>query len=178
MYLEPELLEKAIEAIKGSADIEKDHYKEQLKELQTKHTKIKNRLDRLTDLFLDGEFDEDEYREKRKSLEQKRNDIVKKIESNDRADNNFSECLINTLQLASSAGKTFKGSTVEEKRKLINLVFANLELKGQKLEFTLCPPFDAFVEMDKNGEWCTLVDRFRQIHKLRVVIIYQLMFHH
>ena len=137
MYLEPELLEKAVEAIKGSADIEKDHYKEQLKELQAKHTKIKNRLDRLTDLFLDGEFDEDEYREKRKSLEQKRDDIIKGIESNDRADNNFSECLINTLQLASSAGKTFKGSTVEEKRKLIDLVFANLELKGHKLEFTL-----------------------------------------
>ena len=51
-------------------------------------------------------------------------------------------------------------------------------VKGRKLEFTLRPPFDAFVKMDENGEWRTLVDRFRQIHKLRVVIIYQLMFHH
>ena len=171
MYLEPELLEKAIEAIKGSADIEKDHYKEQLKELQTKHTKIKNRLDRLTDLFLDGEFDEDEYREKRKSLEQKRGDIVKEIESNDRADNNFSECLINTLQLASSAGKTFKGSDIEEKRKLINLVFQNLELKGQKLDFTLRPPFDAFVKMDENGEWRARVYDYRTFNRWLTMLL-------
>ena len=86
MYLEPELLEKAISYIKKSSDSEKDYYKEKIKELQTEHTKIKNRMDRLTDLFLDGDFDEDEYREKRKSLEEKRDDIVKEMESNDRAD--------------------------------------------------------------------------------------------
>ena len=147
--------EKAIAAIRSSSDTEKDYYKEQIKELQTEHTKIKNRMDRLTDLFLDGEFGEEEYREKRKSLEQKRDDIVKKIESNNRSDNNFSECLISTLQLASKAGETFRGSTTEEKRKLINLVFVNLELKAHKLVYTLRPPFDAFVETGKNGEWRT-----------------------
>ena len=158
MHLEPELLEKAIEAIKGSASAEKEHYKEQIKELQTQHTKIKNRLDRLTDLFLDGDFNEEEYKEKRKSLEQKREDIVKEIESNDRADDNFAQVLISTLQLASSAEKTFKGSDINEKRKLINLVFQNLELKGQKLVYTLRPPFDAFVKTAKNGDWRALED--------------------
>ena len=67
-----------IEAIKASSAAEREHYKEQVKELQTQYTKVKNRLDRLTDLFLDGEFNEEEYREKRKLLEQKRNDIVKR----------------------------------------------------------------------------------------------------
>ena len=43
----------------------------------------------------------------------------------------------------------------EEKRKLINLVFDNLELNGQKLTYTLRPPFDAFVKTAKNGEWRT-----------------------
>ena len=53
------------------------------------------------------------------------------------------------------AGKTFKGSTLEEKRKLINLVFQNLELKGHRLEFTLRPPFDQFVKME-NGAGCRI----------------------
>jgi hypothetical protein len=87
-------------------------------------------MNRLTDLFLDGEFDENEYREKRKSLEQKRDEIVKEIESNNRADNNFTEVLINALKPSSGASEAFKGSNVEQKRKLINLVFQNLELKG------------------------------------------------
>ena len=129
--------------------------KDKIKEILASQEKINKRLNRLTDLFLDGEFSENEYKEKRKELEQKRDDLLKEMESNNRADNNFSECLISTLQLASKAGETFRGSDAEEKRKLINLVFQNLELKGHKLEFTLRPPFDAFVETGKNGEWRT-----------------------
>ena len=158
MHLEPELLEKVLDAIKSSANAEKDYYKEKVKELQSEHNKLKNRMDKLTDLFLDGDFGEAEYKEKRKSLEQKRDDLLKEIESNNRADNNFSECLVGALKLASGAGKAFKGSTLEEKRKLINLVFDNLKLKGEKLEFKLRPPFDAFVKLPKNGEWCALED--------------------
>jgi site-specific DNA recombinase len=155
MYLEPELLEKAIATIRSSSDAEKDYYKEKIKEIQTEQEKINKRLNRLTDLFLDGEFGENEYKEKRKELEQKRDDLLKELESNNRADNNFAECLISTLQLASKAGETFRGSDDEEKRKLINLVFQNLELKGHKLIYTLRPPFDAFVKTAENGEWCT-----------------------
>ena len=158
MHLEPESLEKAIEAIKGSSDAEKDYHKQRVKELQAEYTKIQNRMDRLTDLFLDGEFDDKEYKQKRKQLEQKRSDIIKEMESNNRADNNFADGLITMLQLASNASKKFKGSTVEEKRKLINLVFDNLELNGHKLVYTLRSPFDAFVKTAKNGEWCTLED--------------------
>ena len=40
----------------------------------------------------------------------------------------------------------------------VNLVFQNLELKGHKLRYTLRPPFDAFVKLPKNGEWCALED--------------------
>ena len=62
------------------------------------------------------------------------------------------------MQLASRAGETFKGSTTEEKRKLINLVFQNLRLNGQKLEFTLHLLFDAFVKITKTSEWYALED--------------------
>ena len=104
-------------------------------------------------MFLDGELDKKIYEYKRKEFAEKRKDIVQEIENHNNADNDFSKCLITLLDLASRAGKTFKGSTIEEKRKLINLVFDNLELKGQKLAYTLYPPFDAFIETAKNGEW-------------------------
>lgn len=61
MHLEDDLLEKAIEGIRKSSDAEKDYHKQRIKELQTENTKIQTRMDRLTDLFLDGEFDEKEY---------------------------------------------------------------------------------------------------------------------
>ena len=46
-------------------------------------------------------------------------------------------------------------SKIDKKRQLINLVLSTKKLNGQKLEFTLCPPFDQFVKIGKNGEWRT-----------------------
>ena len=75
------------------------------------------------------------------------------IENYNNADNDFSKCLITLLELPSRAVATVKGSHFQEKRKLINMVFENLKLKGHRLEFTLRPPFDGFVKCAKNGEW-------------------------
>ncbi len=70
----------------------------------------------------------------------------------------YSECLINLVEMASGAAEAFKGSTTEGKRKLLNFVFSNLELKGGKLDFKLRPPFDMFVKCTKIEEWCTRLD--------------------
>ena len=153
MHLDKELLEKVVEVIKQSHETEKDYHKQKVKELNSEHTKVQNKLDRLTDLFLEGVFDEKEYREKRKQLEEKRAKVTQELESNDRADSNFAKGLNTILQLASKAGTIFRGSTISEKRELINLVFWNLELKGQTLVYTLHSPFDMFMKSAKNGEW-------------------------
>jgi hypothetical protein len=89
------------------------------------------------------------YEEKRQQLTKKREDIVNEIASHDNADDKFSECLISLVELASGSLETFKGSNVEGKRKLLNFVFSNLELKGGKLDFKLRPPFDMFVKCTK-----------------------------
>ena len=136
-----------------SADAERGFHKARIGELHTEHTKIKTRLDRLTDLFLDEDITKDVHEEKRKELIQKREKILQEIESHDHADNNFSKCLVSLVELASGAHEMFKGSTAEEKRKLINFVFANLELKGSKLHYSLRPPFDVFAKCGKIDEW-------------------------
>ena len=115
-------------------------------------------MDRLTDLFLDSDLAKDAYEEKRQQLIQKRDDIVKEIENHNNADDKFSEQLITVVELASGALETFKGSDVAGKRKLINLVFTNLELKDGKLDFKLRPPFDGFVKCTKMEEWRALKD--------------------
>ena len=161
LKLDPELLSEVLTYIKTSANLEKDFHKTRIAELHTQHTKIKTRMDRLTDLFLDGDLPKETYEEKRKELAQKREDILKEIESHDTADNDFSKCLISLVEVASGALETFKGSNIEEKRKLINFVFSNLELKGQNLVYTLRPPFDMFIKCTTIEEWRPLVDSFR-----------------
>ncbi len=55
-------------------------------------------------------------------------EIIQEIQTHNNCDDNFQECLIRLVDLVSSAGNAFKGSTAEEKRDLINYVFANLTL--------------------------------------------------
>ncbi|OZG31284.1 serine recombinase [Rickettsia endosymbiont of Culicoides newsteadi] len=113
LRLEPELLKEVISCIKSSAKIEQDYHKNRISELQSEHTKMKTRMDKLTDLFLDGDITKAEHEEKREQLIQKREDIVNEIASHDNADDKFSECLINLVELASGAAEAFKGSTAE-----------------------------------------------------------------
>ncbi len=153
LHLDPDLLTEVIAYIKASAKIEQDFHKRRIGELHMQQTKLKTRMDRLTDLFLDGDINKETHEEKRKELIQKRADITKEIENHEIADDKFSERLITLVELASGSLNTFKGSTASEKRKLLNFVFANLELNGHKLDYSLRPPFDMFAKCSKIGEW-------------------------
>ncbi|MFY9589556.1 recombinase RecB [Rickettsia endosymbiont of Halotydeus destructor] len=88
-------------------------------------------------------------------MKQKREDNIKEIEAHNKADDSFAKMLISLVGLASNAYQTFIGSTIAEKRGLINLVFANLTLKPEKLEFMLRPPFDSFIKTREICEWRT-----------------------
>ncbi len=96
---------------------------------------------------------------------QKRKDIIREIENHTNADDKFSELLINLVELASGAFVAFKGATIERKRKLINLVFGNLELKDGKLDFMLRSPFDTFVKCTKIEEWWARQDLNLRQHR-------------
>jgi len=155
MKMIPELRQEITTYIKTSANVEKDYNKRRLTELYCENTKIKTRISRLKYLFLDGDIKQEEYKETRSELEQTRENNMKEIEAHNKTDDSFTNMLIALIELASNAHKTFTGSTIAEKHNLVNLVFANLTLKPAKLELMLRPPFDTFVEIPKNEEWCT-----------------------
>ncbi len=153
LRLDSGLLSEVISYIKSSAKIEQDFHKRRIGELYTEQTKITTRMNRLTDLFLDGDITKGDHEKKRKELVQKRAEIAIEIENHEMADNKFSQHLISLVEMSSGSLETFKGSTATEKRKLLNCVFANLELNGCKLYYTLRPPFDLFIKCTKIGDW-------------------------
>ena len=52
------------------------------------------------------------------------------------------------FELASKAHDLFRSSALEEKRRIIALVFPNLEMNSAKLVFTLRKPFDVMNEFE------------------------------
>jgi hypothetical protein len=120
MQLPPKLLSEVIGYIKSNANTEQEFHKRHISELHSEHTKLLTRMDKLTDLFLDGDIDKKTHEEKRKQLAKKREEIMRGIENHNKADDNFSKTLIALVELASGALEAFKSSTTEEKRGLVN----------------------------------------------------------
>lgn len=121
--------------------------------LKKEHTEIEEKLDKLLDLLMDKVLDKAEFEAKKKKLKDRQYEINELIYSFDEADDKFSKCLIDLINIATGALDDFKGSDVTRKRELLNFVFQNLSLRGKKLEYTMRYPFSEFAKCSKLEEW-------------------------
>ena len=78
-----------------------------------------------------------------------------------KADQNFKITVNTVLSIASKAYELFESSNIEQKRKLINYVFSNLELEGATLRYSLKKPFDLMVDCTTYNDWLGIVDTLR-----------------
>ena len=147
------LLDQTIAYIKKTSQIKKASHNQELRLLKKEHTEIQGKLDRLVDLRLDGEIGREDFEGHKSRLKDRQYEIDQLITTYDKADDSFTKTLTNLLTLASEAETMWKGSTIAQKRELLNFVFANLELKGSTLCYTLRKPFDSFLGGTSCPEW-------------------------
>lgn len=83
------MLSELISYIKNGAEAEQDFHKFQINILQAEASKIQRRMNRLTDLFLDGDLDKKTYEEKRAQLSKRRREIAKVIENHNNLDDSL-----------------------------------------------------------------------------------------
>lgn len=173
LEIPPKTLE-AIGAYLRQADkTERDFLKKQMAELQREYVKVQNRLDGLMDLLLDGVIDRDDFEKKKHKLRDIQISVETKIAAHREGDDNFKNALLTLLSLISDvyAGFTNAGSTIEQKRQILNFVFSNLSLKGTTLCYKIRKPFDEFIKCSTKSEWCPLVDSMRTNPEMRALII-------
>jgi len=80
---------------------------------------------------MDKVIDKGEFENKKKKLKDRQYEIDDLIRSFDEADDVFSKCLINLVNISSGALTEFKGSDITRKRELLNFVigFATLRVR-------------------------------------------------
>lgn len=103
--------------------------------------------------MLDDAISRTEHENKRLKLKSRQLEIAGQMDSFTVADDGFRDAVVDLLGLTAEAHQIFKGSSNEGKRRLINFVFSNLQLEGQKLRFSLRQPFDLFVGATNCQEW-------------------------
>lgn len=125
--------------------------------LQSKYDAIQNRIKRARDLLLDMSITKEEYDEIMTELQIERQNIETKIQKLSNADDSFNKTMGTIFALASKAHELFKSSELEEKRRIITILFPNLKMDAEKLVFTLRKPFDMFINVG-NQPWLPRTD--------------------
>ena len=119
---------------------------------------VNEKIKRARDLLLDLGITKDEYNEIKVELEVERHNIDVKLQSLSKADDSFNETLGIIFELASKAHELFKSSEIEEKRRIISILFPNLKMDGKNLVFELRKPFDMFVKNENHPVWLGWLD--------------------
>lgn len=109
---------------------------------------LKQKMDALFDMHLDGELDRETFDLKRNEIQVKITRLNNKIVAHEKADNSFDETILGLLDIATQAGYIFeKSSNVDLKRLLLKFVFENITLTEGVISYKLRFPFNEFANL-------------------------------
>jgi site-specific DNA recombinase len=152
---EKEFLDTTIEYMKEMNRLKKEHHTIEVAQLKKEHTEIQAKLDRLMDLRLNDELTKEEFESNKRRLKDRQYELTDLINTYDKADDEFTKRMEWLLTLTHKAPELWAGSTISQKRELLNFLFANLKLKGATLCYELRKPFDDFLDGTDCPKWRT-----------------------
>ncbi len=153
MYIPEHILKLVNAELKKSSVKEHKEQQKHISALQKQNTLAHNKATKIRNIYIDGGFSKEEYDEAMLDLNVERENITVKLDKLNNADKSFNENLSTIFELASKSYELFKSSEIDEKRRIVNMVFQNLEMDGKKLEFSARKPFDMFLNVNSYKEW-------------------------
>lgn len=153
MKIPDNILVELNDELKISSEKEHKHQVQEGKNLQNQYQIIQTRVKRARELFLDMAISKEEYDEMMTGLQAERHNVEVRLQRLTSADDNFNKSISTIFMLASKAHDLFKSSELDEKRRIIAILFPNLEMNAEKLVFKTRKPFDMFLNMAQCPDW-------------------------
>lgn len=91
-----------------------------------------------------------------KEYNKRQEEITEQLNKITKSDENYYITMGYVFQLAQHAYDLFLGSEMEERRQIINLVFQNIKMNGEKLEYTMDEAFELLRNLDDCTIWGSL----------------------
>ena len=117
-----------------------------ISKLQTQHKKLQNRLDGLYVDKLDGVISREFYNETSGKWRLEQENILRKIENHQNADQSYLDSGVQILELAQNAVRLYEKKEMKEKRRVLNFLLSNSVWKDGRLYPNYRQPFDMLVE--------------------------------
>ncbi len=148
-----DVLEAIKDDLKTSIDAKKEYHEQAIDHLQSEYKRIQLKIDRALDVRLEGSITKEEYDRKVVSLKLDQQDLSSKLSQYTSADDEYNITVNLLLDLTSRLSELFESSKLDQKRRLLKLLFSNLKLEGEKLLFTVNKPFDLLMSIPGSVVW-------------------------
>jgi site-specific DNA recombinase len=132
-------------------DEDTQHQEETINAFQLKLGQIEERLNRLTDAYIDRLVEKDVFEARKNALLAERVDAKEKLAVSSGSGFRVSEELANFLERAGGAYSGYKIGNVDEKRDLVDSITSNRLLNGKSLEISLASPFQEVADRFQNS---------------------------
>lgn len=145
--LSPETLEIAKRCLKSEYESQHYYNEARLKKLEEELEKNKQKLNKLFDLYLEGEVEEKLYKKKRGELEEKVEDLSMRYSIYNKTGLDLLKKSEFLLELCEKASLLYSGGDINEKRNLIKIVCSNFYYDGENLTITIKKAFQPIVKI-------------------------------
>lgn len=114
--------------------------------------KVTERLNRLTDAYLDQALDKAMFEERKASLLGERMALEAKIQEYEGNRRSLPEEIEKCVELAGNANCLYRNASVEKKRRLFRILMSNCTLRDKRLDFAWQTPFRIIAAREKSDE--------------------------
>ncbi len=141
------------EHLKKANESKIDYHEKAIDALRKEFDGMQKKLDRLVDLLIEQSITQSIYDTKVRELRNRQREIEHRLSSHTTADETFHYTLSALVGLTAKAHECFTRANIEQKRKLLTLIFANLEMHGTTLCYTLRKPFNVLAKLPQSEDW-------------------------
>lgn len=140
-------LKKQYEATHGNTYYQLEKNRNELADVEEKQKK-------LLDLLIAGTVPAEVYRSKNAEYETAKIELQAKIEKLQMPDTSVERAIDKVLNFSQNSFAIFKSSQIEEKRRILNIVFANFLMDGKNPEISMHKNFKLLSKIGACEDWC------------------------
>ena len=140
-------LKKQYEATHGNTYYQLEKNRNELADVEEKQKK-------LLDLLIAGTVPAEVYRSKNAEYETAKIELQAKIEKLQTPDTSVERAIDKVLNFSQNSFAIFKSSQIEEKRRILNIVFANFFMDGKNPEISMRKNFKLLSKIGACKDWC------------------------
>jgi hypothetical protein len=149
-----EAQDELVGELRKNTESEVVFHKAQIIRIQTDHSNLKAKQDRLLDAYMDQSITKDVYDKKHQEYQDQIQTLEIEMSEHRKADYDYQTTVATVISVARRAKTIFDNSSEPaRKRAFLNYILQNPTVNGKKLDFAIASPFNLVLKLADNPNW-------------------------